>query len=231
MKKKILMLSQTVFPPDIRLEKEIKTLFKNDYEITVLCNQYEKNKTPDYKYCRIKRIKAVFNSPKANRIFNFPLFFNPRYVSKSVNLMFRFRPDIIHAHDLPMAPLGLILAKIWRIPIIYDMHENYPEALLHFKKKGIFNVIFKNHRIARMLDKICIKYVNKIIVVVEENRERIIKKYSIKDEDIHVVSNTVDLDSFAKGPLNKSVSEEFKDKYLLLYTGTVSPERGLETPV
>ena len=67
------MLSQTVFPPDIRLEKEIKSLNKFGYEIAVLCNQYQKNLNPDFKFCKIIRVKALFKNININKIINFPL--------------------------------------------------------------------------------------------------------------------------------------------------------------
>ena len=103
------MLTQTMFPPDIRLEKEIKSRFKKGYQVVVLCNQYTKNLTPDFEYCEIIRVKAFFNSFKLNKIINFPFFLNPRYLFPAIKLILKFKPDVIHAHDLPMVPLALIL--------------------------------------------------------------------------------------------------------------------------
>ena len=76
------MLLQSDFPPDIRLEKEIKSLSKAGYSIRVVCNQYEKKLNPEYEYCTIDRVKALFKSKLLNKIFNFPIFFNPRFVIK-----------------------------------------------------------------------------------------------------------------------------------------------------
>jgi glycosyltransferase involved in cell wall biosynthesis len=38
-----------------------------------------------------------------------------------------YRPDIIHVHDLPMLCIGARIKKQLGIPLIYDMHEYYPE--------------------------------------------------------------------------------------------------------
>src|SRR3989304_6554903 len=105
--KKILMLLQSDFPPDIRLEKEIKSLYRNSYEVLVICNQYEKNKSLPYPYCNIKRISALFNSTKLNKIINFPFFLNPRYLVTILKSIIEFKPNFIHAHDLPMMPIGI----------------------------------------------------------------------------------------------------------------------------
>ena len=224
------MLSQTVFPPDIRLEKEIRTLSENGYEVLVLCNQYEKEKNPAYPYCEIVRVKAPFENIKLNKIINFPIFFNPRFLLKAVKTAMVFQPDFIHAHDLPTVPLGYVLKQILNKPLIYDMHENYPDALREFKKKGIFNFLFKNPAVADVIEKFNLKVADRIITVVEENRERLIKQ-GVASEKIAVVSNTIDLETFVKSGENKENDFEFVGKKIMLYTGTVSPERGLETPV
>ncbi|MCO6473128.1 MAG: glycosyltransferase family 4 protein [Melioribacteraceae bacterium] len=227
-KKKILMLSQTVFPPDIRLEKEIRTLSQNGYDVTVICNQYNKGLSPEFEFCTIFRIVAVFQSKKLNKIINFPLFLNPRYLFKAIKIAIKIRPDFIHAHDLPMVPLGYILKILFDVPLIYDMHENYPDALREFKKKGILNFIFKNPTLARILDNLLIKVSDRIIVVVEENKKRLIS-FGVPEGKIFTVSNTVDLATFTKSLKLESLNDESEN--LILYTGTVSPERGLDTPV
>ena len=67
---KILMLLQSDFPPDIRLEKEIKSLSLAGFSVHVVCNQYEKDLYPEYEYCTIDRIKAPFNSVQLNKLLN-----------------------------------------------------------------------------------------------------------------------------------------------------------------
>jgi glycosyltransferase involved in cell wall biosynthesis len=229
-KKNILMISQAAFPPDIRLEKEIKSLSESGYKILVICNQYNKELNPTFKYCDIQRINALFNSVNLNRIINFPIFFNPRYLLIIYKAILKFKPDFIHAHDLPMVPAALLFKKLFRLPVIFDMHENYPEALKAFQKKGIINFLFKNYKAAKQLEKFCIKRSDAIITVVQENSERLIRQ-GVDNKIIYLVSNTVDLDTFAKEPVDEKIMEKYRDKIVLLYAGYVTPERGLDTVV
>jgi glycosyltransferase involved in cell wall biosynthesis len=229
-KNKILMISQAPFPPDIRLEKEIKSLSEAGYIVMVVCNQYEKNMDLDFRYCEIKRVSAPFKSVKLNRIINFPIFFNPRYLFTLFNAILKFRPNFIHAHDLPMVPVGFLFAKLFGLPVVFDMHENYPEALKAFKKKGTFNYLFKNYNAAKLLEKICLKMSDFIITVVEENSKRLIKQ-GVDERKIYLVSNTVDINTFNTEPVEEYIVDKYHGKIILLYSGYVTPERGLDIVV
>ncbi len=224
------MLLQSEFPPDIRLEKEMKSLKEAGYEVILLANQYDKEKNESFPYCTIERVHAPFEQKKYNKLLNFPVYFNPRFVSKAKWICRKYKPNYIHAHDLPMLPLGIKLSNKYNLPLVFDMHENYPEALKYFDKKGMVNFLFKNYRLAKILERKSLPKCDKIITVVNESKDRLIEEGYSKDK-VHVVSNCVDLDTFAVNPADPEKMKPYKGKKVILYTGTVSPERGLDTPV
>lgn len=227
---KILMLLQSEFPPDIRLEKEIRALSAAGYKVSLLANSYTNAEGKHFPDVDIYRLSTPFKKQKFNKIVNFPLFFNPRFVKKGKELCEKLKPDYIHAHDLPMLPLGLKLGRLYNIPVVFDMHENYPEALKYFNKRGIVNALFKNYRLAKILEKKSLPKADKIIVVINESRDRLIKE-GLPADKVHVVSNTVDLETFGTPELDYEIISLYAKKFVILYTGTISPERGLETPV
>jgi glycosyltransferase involved in cell wall biosynthesis len=110
------------------------------------------------------------------------------------------------------------------------MHENYPEALKAFGKTGLINFLFKNYKAAKLLEKFCIKRSDAIITVVRENSERLIK-LGVKEEKIYLVSNTVDIETFATEPINDKIIGRYRKNIVLLYAGYVTPERGLDVVV
>lgn len=224
------MLLQSPFPPDIRVEREIKTLSENGFEVGIICNQFVKKLDPIFSFCSIFRLKAIFNSTRLNKILNFPFFLNPRFIAKTIKVYLNFKPDIIHAHDLPMVPLALLLKWFYKVPVIFDMHESYPDALVAFKKKGFINYLFKNPKLAKVLENYCLKIVDEIIVVIEDHKERLIRR-GIQGEKISVVSNTVDIEIFKQLSPDPNIQKKYNGKTILLYTGGVSPDRGLEVPV
>jgi len=229
--KKILMLLQSEFPPDIRLEKEIKTLYNNNYEVLLVCNSYKRIIYPEFNYCKVSRLNPPFRNYKFNKLVNFPLFLNPRLFFKMLGEARKFKPDFIHVHDLPMMPIGLVIGWFIKKPVIFDMHENYPAAIKAFKKRGFLNFLFKNPSLAGKLEKFCSRKADRILVVIEENRDRLVNKYNLSPGNIYIVSNTVDLDTFNESVIDESVIKRYGKRFVILYTGWISPERGLETPI
>ncbi|MCF8267094.1 MAG: glycosyltransferase family 4 protein [Ignavibacteriales bacterium] len=227
--KTTLMLLQAPFPPDIRLEKEITSLNRNDFRVVLLCNNYGNVKKKHFSGVIIERLWAPFRNIRLNQIMNFPVFFNPHFILRAVWLVIKYRPDFIHAHDLPMMPLGVILKILTGKPLIFDMHENYPEALRYFNKKGMLNKIFKNPALAALLEKFSIIFADIIISVVSENTERL-KAQGVAPDTLREVSNTVDLETFIVGGETAGI-KEFEGKQIIIYSGTVGYERGLEIPV
>ena len=85
-------------------------------------------------------------------------------------------------------------------PVIADLHENMPAALLAYRSeydflKKIKYSIKYNYFIWRKLEKKYLRKCFKIITVVPEGNERL-SKYGIKPEKINVVSNTENRETF-----------------------------------
>lgn len=49
---------------------------------------------------------------------------------RMVNAVRKARPSIAHFHDPELLPWALLL-RLWGIRVIYDVHEDYPEAIQH----------------------------------------------------------------------------------------------------
>lgn len=231
--KKILMLLQSDFPPDIRLSKEIKTLAKNNHKIYLLCNNktgYPEEEIVDG--ARVIRLKYYnFLSKKLQISKNIPLFFNPVWISKIIKLIKRYQIDVIHVHDLPLAPTAIIIGKMFHISVIYDMHENYPEALRIWRKKNPLNLLFKNPKLAEILDKFCISKVSKIIVTAEEHREYLMRHNRVRPDKIYVISNTVDFQEYLSYPFDHDIIRRYREDFVLTYLGKLSVERDLDVAI
>ena len=230
MKISVLMILQSDFPPDIRVEKEIQSLnATGKYSITLLCN----NKTGKASYENFKDIKIIrlpfwpIFGLKINFVKNFPLWFNPIWIIWGVLSLIKSRPQIIHVHDLPLMMLGLIFARLVNAKLVYDLHENYPATFDVWKKGGIFRPLVRNKHLAQIYDRFCLLKTDRAVVVEPEHIGWIKQYYGI-DRPMSVVSNTVDLLSYPEIKINLEIVDKFKKYLVVSYVGQISVERDLE---
>jgi glycosyltransferase involved in cell wall biosynthesis len=142
----------------------------------------------------------------------------------------------VHVHDLPLVGTALLLKRHCGVKVIFDMHENYPEALpLWFAWKTgwvvrLKNNLFMNTKRWLHWEKQAVEGSDAIIAVVDEMRANMLRKYSIDPNKVSVVSNTESTD-FLHQNLDDRIYEKFKDKFILAYVGGLGPHRGVDTAV
>ena len=226
---KILMILQSDFPPDIRIEKEATALINAKHQVHLVCKnvkgRVEEEKVNKFYIHRLKAFKSIFS--KINKILMFPLPINPIWKTHINSIIESYNIDVIHVHDLPLTPLAIKIGKKYSLTVIFDMHENYPAALKAWQKRG-FDKFIKNATIAKWIEKRAISKVDQIIVVVEEQKKRLIK-LGINPKKIHIVSNTVDLERFCQTKESIKIKENIQSDFIITYVGTITENRGLDT--
>lgn len=226
------MLFQSDFPPEVRLERTAKSLLRAGHEVWLVCdNRKGRPHEENYGEMRIRRIRNLARSTRgASQLLALPIFWNPIWVSQFVPLVLARRFEVLHAINLTMVPLALAVGRLLRIPVVYDMYENYPAALRSWNLRGRFNRVFRNPRAADLLDRVCVRAADYLLVVTEEAEERL-RDLGVGHDRIAVIHNTPDLDAMGQYPLKQEIVAKYKDDYVVLYTGWLSPERGLETAI
>ncbi|MBN1479535.1 glycosyltransferase WbuB [candidate division KSB1 bacterium] len=227
------MLLQSDYPPDIRLAKELKALTKAGFSVHLLCNNKKQRALSEYVEGAVVHRLPGFSCMPASLgvMIRLPLFFSPLWFCYAARLMTKFDIDVLHVHDLPLAPLAILLGKCFNVPVVYDMHENYPAAMDGWRRRGNFwQGIIKNPEIAHLLNNFSLKRARNIIVVVEEQRDHLIAA-GVDPLKIYVVGNTVDVDTFSSIPIDSKIIDLYKDNFIILYIGSFSTDRGLQTVI
>lgn len=214
------------YPWDIRVEKISRTLVDNGHEVYLVCRNVKKLRKEEMsdgiKINRFSPVKIDY----LNKIYSMPFFFNPFWLLKIFRIVRRTRADVILIRDLPLVISGILVGKILNVPTIYDMAENYPALWEGSIRKTLGNFIFKNPAVAKLMEKIALKYCDYIIVVVEESMRLVLNK-GVKPEKIAIVGNTPQLENLSRMPSTETCLPA--NKFILLYVGLVdSPIRGLE---
>ena len=230
-KPRICALLQSDFPPDVRFSREASALISAGYEVHVLCNNKSaRNQEEVFENIAVHRLKNISGKDHGlAKAVNTPIFCNPVWIYKLWRLYRKHRFQVIHVVNLPLALLGILFGKMKRIPVIYDLYETYPEAIRSWRLTG-FSAIIRNPRIADLLDKVCVKLADRLIVVTDEAKERLVK-FGVAAEKIVVIENTLDMPTFFNFSIDAQLVEKYKNQFIITYVGQFSAERGLETAI
>ncbi len=223
---KILMVLETKFPPDLRVENEIDALLDKGHDVTIIAG-FRQRLERESSYGKAKVIREyipTFIYKSSIGCLSYPFYFN--FWAKLIkNELSSNKYDAVHIHDLPLTKVIVELKKQhnYNFKITLDLHENYPDMLKIAKHtNSLIGKRFFNYQQWLDYEKAMVNSVDNVITVVEEMKQRIIK-LGLAKEKVTVVSNTFNAKKFTPVPLNQS-----KDNFILFYGGGITIDRGLQ---
>ena len=147
-----------------------------------------------------------------------------------------FEPDVLHVHDFVLVPTALVAARIRGLPVVADLHENWPAALvvnrLHLQQEHARREFdtWWNYDLWRDRERKALPKCAVVIVVVPEAAERLYS-YGVAKEQVVVVSNTEDETTFGREPLDSAILKQYAGRWVALYVGSVGHHRGLDVVI
>lgn len=215
------------FPPDIRVENEIASLHKAGHEIHIACftrkNRPLLEETLNCKIYRKSISTFLYKSSVACLKFPFYFSFWREFIAE---ILKRQNIDAIHIHDLPLAQIGHEVKRELGVKFVLDLHENWPDYLKNaVHTNTIVGKILSSGRQWEHYEKKLCDRADTVIVVIDEAKERLIRR-GVSYEKITVVSNTLNLDSFAQHTFVPD-----KAYFTLFYAGGIDIQRGLQTVI
>jgi len=224
---KVLMVLDREFPPDLRVENEIEALSVKGKEIHLAC--FTRTGLPLFEQKDNVAIhrrpisKLTYKSSVAALTFRRYFTFWQDYLEE---LGSSEHFDLIHIHDLPLVGTGVAFATRHNIPVIADLHENWPAYLRTARHTRTFagKLLSPNHKWVKY-ERDILKTVNHIIVVVEEAKHRL-TALGLEPEKITVVSNTLNI---AHADIPEKTGKN--NPPVLFYAGGIHFHRGLQTVI
>lgn len=237
---KIGMVLGSFYPEDIRVTKEATALSDNGHELFLLCLRRKNENYSEIKN-RIKitrinagksiYIKALFDTLNA-LFWRYPVF-----KRKLSNFIKDNDIDILHVHDLPLTNTVYKAAQKNNVPVILDMHENYPAGLATWSehKKNIIvkikNSLFFNYNRWFKYEQRMVHKVDGIISVVDEMKEKICYTHKVSSEKVVTVTNSEPRAFLDNKVFKSNIAENYKDSFNIVYIGGLGPHRGIDTAI
>ncbi|MBK0111367.1 MULTISPECIES: glycosyltransferase [unclassified Delftia] len=152
-----------------------------------------------------------------NRAMHDPLPFRSAFVSHAE----KYQADLVQVHDLPALAAGSELAERWKVPLVYDAHELYPE------QKSFSTV---QRRICSEAEALYIKKASLVFAVNESIGEEMAKRYSISKPItlLNAIDPPVEFDPAIRYDFFREKLGIPAEKKILLFQGGFAPHRNLE---
>ncbi|MEL7123250.1 MAG: glycosyltransferase, partial [Bacteroidota bacterium] len=237
---KIGMVLDAHYPDDIRVRKEANALLPKGYEIVLIC--YGRKGQPAEEVVNGILVKRIINveNKLVKTFHNSWMALTRQHLFFASNLSRIVKEEgikALHVHDLPLANTSLKVARKHNIPLVLDLHENYPAMVDHNRQHQIsliqkinYNLLFRYQPWFRYERKMIHK-ADYVITVVEEMKERIMAMHGLPEEKIHIVGNFEEKEFWENRVLRSDEIDPLidKNKYNLLYIGGLGAHRGLDT--
>lgn len=221
------------YPWDVRVEKIGRTLVEAGHQVFLAVrNRARQDVYEHVDTMEVWRMPPFDLLPQAlDQHLMFPAFFSPRWIAHIAQVLKRNHCDAIMVRDLPLAIAGIAAGKALRRPVVLDMAENYPAALraIHtHKEPTLTDHLVRNPGLAQRVEDATLPFLDHILVVCDENRDRLIAK-GVDPDKVSIVGNTPNLDLFRPDPPPSEVEDRFDGDFVIVYVGSVDPFRGLDT--
>jgi glycosyltransferase involved in cell wall biosynthesis len=217
---------------DIRVLREIRLLKEQGFEIFVLCFGFVTTYKDPVEQIHITRI----NIPKKVKdilffMFNTIPLYEWFWAAKIKKFIIQNDVEYLHVHDLYMSRAAYkgIRKTNLKIPLILDLHENYPYTVRTYNwTKGFLRRLVSRPDEWEKKEKKYIEYADRIIVLSSEYKDLLLRRYPDLPEHVFtVLPNVPDLSQL---PLQKIIPVEspFKQDFpVILYYGVIAERRGV----
>ncbi len=247
------MVLDQPFPPDARVEREAVALVEAGYEVHLLCavsppDQLKKNELREEAYRGIY-IHRVDPNEVSIRI---PLLgIQSRFLYKGFiknyfhhfknidtawhTLIHRFVRDygihILHVHDLRLVDTGLNVSARYDLPLVADLHENYPALMQMMKGRNNPERGQEQRERWEKIEAESVQKAARVITVADEAKDRLMAK-GVPPEKVLVLENTVDMEKFLAAPVDQELVRRFRPNFVLTYVGHLNDtHRGIQTVI
>ena len=219
---------------DVRVLKELEILKKYGFQLHVLCFGYYGKTYEEIEGVEVTRLPMK----KRHKDIYFFLFNRlPMYEyiwTKAIKHFIEHNEfDCLHVHDLYMSRSAgrAIKASSKKLPLILDIHENFPVAVQYYNwTKGWMRGFLSNYKIWTKKEADFLRYPDKIIVLSDDFKGVLTDRYDfLKPEDVVVFPNVVDLRKFETFQINPAIKPT--EKVTFMYFGGVAERRGIFTTI
>lgn len=181
------------YPWDVRTSKVCRSLTAAGHEVHLVARNRDRRPVDEVlPEAIVHRLSPWPIGRGLSAATMFPAFFNPRWLYAIHETARRINADLILVRDLPLAPTAIAVGRMLGVPVMMDMAENYPAMMRSLYDNRVhrpWDFLVRNPRAVGAVERWVLRYIDHVVVVVEESRDRLVQLGYSRDR-ITVVSNT-----------------------------------------
>jgi glycosyltransferase involved in cell wall biosynthesis len=220
-----MLLMGGTYPPDIRVEKEARVLAEAGHEVFLLTSNKDgrpaEESLPPLEVRRYGH-RMPWARSKAEAAVNLATWRNMGWKRAITDFVRAEGIDALHVHDLPAVKVGVEVARGAGIPVVFDMHENYPAAVNFWQRSTAARIAQTPERY-RDYERWAVAAVDRVVCVVDEAAERA-RELGAPADSVVVFGN---VDDCTAGGTWKGTDHPLA----ITYAGGFGPHRGIDTLV
>ncbi|MCK5832060.1 glycosyltransferase family 4 protein [bacterium] len=230
--KRIAIIHAEPYPEESRLKKETEALVSCGYHVFIFCMHRKSEALKEVIQDNLEIVRySIYDNPIIRKLDTllFSFSYNRPFLKRALDKFIEKKNiEVLHVVNLPLAEICLESARKHNIPVVLDFYENYPYAIQTWRERTKFLDFIKKpfKGLDRWLryEARTVRDFDATLVDSVEFRERLIS-LGLPESKIHVVQNTIDIDRF--DPPDPAFAEKYKDKFVILYLGVVSLDKGI----
>ncbi|MFN8360720.1 MAG: glycosyltransferase family 4 protein [Candidatus Kapaibacterium sp.] len=192
---KILYVMGIRIPDEVRAEKVCRALVKDGHEVTVLSRWFDGAPEREV-YQGVTILRAGKHLPfwRSN-----PLSVNPFWQKEILVAARETGAQLLITREMLIAEASARVGQKLGIPALIDMAENYPGAMRGWKKyqsKFILRLLVNTIKIPDVIEKRAVQSSDGIIIVCDEQVERLHQAYGMAKDNMVLVQNTPELELY-----------------------------------
>ena len=167
------------------------------------------------------------NRKPLERVLNYGSF----CLSAIVRGAFLERPDVVigTSPPLPIAIAGYVIARLKRVPFVFEVRDLWPESL---EGVGLGANHSATYKVVAGIVRFLYRHSDHIVVVTPAFKEYLNKTWDVPLEKMSIVVNGVETEKFAPMPKSEELLRGFgvpKGNFVASYIGTMGMAHGLDT--
>ncbi|RSN67846.1 glycosyltransferase WbuB [Candidatus Korarchaeum cryptofilum] len=230
----LMILFDNYYPRDPRVRKEISTLIERGFHVDLIVKRGEDEPEREERdNLTIKRVSFPLER-RGGTLYGILYYAIFRHSALLEALRRRkINYSLIHVHDLPAAFSSVIAGKFLGVPVLVDLHEDWPDLMLLLARPDSILSRFLSralYYLLRIEEGLVLRLADGIITTSDIFSEDIIKK-GAKSERVVSVENVIDLNEMRR--VEEAIKRRYEKggRFRLVYVGGLAHDQGVDVPI